>query len=1349
MTPVTDNCIQSCAPSNLRNSDGSKAHEIVKLEAMLFDAPTRHYCRSPFDFNTSDATTRGVVGIVFTITVEPTYIAFALFTHRCNLTNKPDGHSSAGALRSTLTFQGDAITSNKRVKAKVGDTKDCFLDHGLATFSYTKRQAAVGVSPIPAPVLISISRLSAAALTRVTATLLTLSATNNTVKRKNDCSNDSNNNANSYNAKKVKAAFKAVSTVTIDASSSASTSSALSRPNPTRVTIKAYMKRHNQYRVLVCRDACDQDEEEWMAMKDMDDFSELGVLIEWTIGCNLSTKFPIHPPTDKPWIAFISSSLLYNNTKSHTNNDDNDYSYDEDACDVTTLIAIVQAISEEVTGVIMYQDSKSKITYEELRQQTEVAIRDLAGLLPGIDQEGNGVMVASPLTSGVVTKRASPAQAGGVTKEQLLAKLAVIKRQRARKAFNKNQPTSTAKLATLGESPYILDVQPPTDPTPTVDSGINNEGPQPSSEALPSAPTPAPAAVSSIGVLAMGDPALIKILQDSTKITGESVIAQLKFANNAIGPHQLPSNPISPPTPTAGAERPAADRSLGLFFWIILGSVVLIVGVWVGFGVVEARSLARRRQQIALDSVKRRTVDQKVLDTYKIRVFKEDDITYSDDDDDDNNDKGGMTSNTQPRQKEGQDQDLEKGGEGPNAAPKDIVYDDKDLYRGAEQQQAKAQRVYARADLAALRLVATDRGSYAGSTINSPALGRRSGSFDETVYGGLDSARLRRGSMPGSIFWERRPSVNATLALSRDERCRSWAESGADMFDYGGESESEYGYDQEQGYKSHAQQGWADLQVETIKGLDAVKCKEVKAATIVVPTAGVTAETGKVEMLEVVAPALRRGSVPSLNVTPVATPSRETFADTALPTFPAASARRGSGVTLLAQQPALKHKSRFILPRKIETNKLPTVSVVHSGEVTSPTIYGCGNGEGSINSACPSTAGFLPPAGWGGERRRSSQATVAVPDNGRGVAQPNWIGPRGQRLRRSSLQVQRMGSPPLASASESEDELESESESGQSDLDDGRGVGTVGRAATAAVSQGLRRTSQQVHRISFEKLSSITPPPPLMEVAPSSKTTSGRDKSRKHEEVISPMSDHKMRFSVIGIDLPDIYSPTKGEFSRLSLDADRFMLPYIGTKHSRSRSARQKASESDREQQVEQLQDSDSSSFGSRRSSRSQRSSAASTSSGYRRHGKELTTNTMATSISASTTDTSTSTSTRPSKGAASGKQRKRRYDPCAICIEEYEVGDQLRELPCKHFFHSHCIDPYFKDYHGICPVCKRDYSEAGTMSPNARRQASRASLRVEQPSGVASFLAPLAMFATGASGVHYWYAAEASMHMM
>lgn len=281
---------------------------------------------------------------------------------------------------------------------------------------------------------------------------------------------------------------------------------------------------------------------------------------------------------------------MYNNTKLHKSDEDNGDD-EKDVCDVTTLIAIVQAISEDVTGVIMYQDSHSKVSYEELRLQTEIAIRELAGLPPlgagAVKDQGGGeassdLMVASPMT---VAKRASPPlpEVGGVTKEQILAKLALFEQRRAWAYFNKNQPSSTAKLATPGESPYILDVQPPTNPTPT-DGSSNNL--QPSADTLPppppgSAPAPAPAAgVPSVGVLAMGDPALIKILQDSTKVKGESVIAQLKFANNAVGPHQLPNNPVSPPTPTTGAERPAADRSLGLFFWIILGSIVLIVGVW-------------------------------------------------------------------------------------------------------------------------------------------------------------------------------------------------------------------------------------------------------------------------------------------------------------------------------------------------------------------------------------------------------------------------------------------------------------------------------------------------------------------------------------------------------------------------------------------------------------------------------------------------------------------------------------------------------------------------------------------------------------------------------------------------
>ncbi|MBA0799525.1 hypothetical protein Gohar_010037 [Gossypium harknessii] len=42
----------------------------------------------------------------------------------------------------------------------------------------------------------------------------------------------------------------------------------------------------------------------------------------------------------------------------------------------------------------------------------------------------------------------------------------------------------------------------------------------------------------------------------------------------------------------------------------------------------------------------------------------------------------------------------------------------------------------------------------------------------------------------------------------------------------------------------------------------------------------------------------------------------------------------------------------------------------------------------------------------------------------------------------------------------------------------------------------------------------------------------------------------------------------------------------------------------------------------------------------------------------------------------------------CCICLEEFEVDEEGREMPCKHVFHSSCIEKWL-EIHGTCPICR------------------------------------------------------------
>ncbi|KAJ8639639.1 hypothetical protein MRB53_016333 [Persea americana] len=55
----------------------------------------------------------------------------------------------------------------------------------------------------------------------------------------------------------------------------------------------------------------------------------------------------------------------------------------------------------------------------------------------------------------------------------------------------------------------------------------------------------------------------------------------------------------------------------------------------------------------------------------------------------------------------------------------------------------------------------------------------------------------------------------------------------------------------------------------------------------------------------------------------------------------------------------------------------------------------------------------------------------------------------------------------------------------------------------------------------------------------------------------------------------------------------------------------------------------------------------------------------------------------------------------CAICLEDYNVGEKLRVLPCRHKFHAVCVDSWLTTWRTFCPMCKRD-ARTSTGNPPA-----------------------------------------------
>ncbi|GJD11755.1 E3 ubiquitin-protein ligase RING1 [Galdieria sulphuraria] len=61
----------------------------------------------------------------------------------------------------------------------------------------------------------------------------------------------------------------------------------------------------------------------------------------------------------------------------------------------------------------------------------------------------------------------------------------------------------------------------------------------------------------------------------------------------------------------------------------------------------------------------------------------------------------------------------------------------------------------------------------------------------------------------------------------------------------------------------------------------------------------------------------------------------------------------------------------------------------------------------------------------------------------------------------------------------------------------------------------------------------------------------------------------------------------------------------------------------------------------------------------------------------------------------------------CVVCADSFQPGDEAKQLPCQHLYHSACILSWFRQ-HNSCPLCRHELPTDNPIYEAQRRDRER-----------------------------------------